>query len=414
MVAELISVGTEILLGNIVNTNAAYLAEKCALLGLSLYHQSVVGDNEARMEDTIRRALERSDVVILTGGLGPTKDDLTKEVTAKVFGRELYEDAHTKERIQQYFRQVHSNQVTPNNWKQALVPEGAKVVDNHNGTAPGLILEENGKIAILLPGPPNEIKPMFERDIAPYLNKLQPEGIYSKMAKICSIGESKAETMISDLMDAQTNPTIAPYAKTGEVHLRVTAKADSEEKAQELMAPMMEELFQRFGDKIYTTEEDVTLEEAIVRMLEEDGMTVTTAESCTGGLLAGRITNVPGASNVYKEGYVTYSNDAKERLLRVKRETLMQHGAVSPQTAYEMAEGVALAAGADASLSITGIAGPGGGTEEKPVGLVYIGCYVKGHVRVEEFYFTGNRDKNREYAVARALTLLREELLKRR
>lgn len=414
MVVELISVGTEILLGNIVNTNAAYLAEKCALLGCSLYHQTVVGDNEERMEEAIRQAIERADIVILTGGLGPTKDDLTKEVTAKVFGRELYEDAHTKERIQQYFRQVHSNQVTPNNWKQALVPEGAKVVDNHNGTAPGLILEENGKIAILLPGPPNEIKPMFEQDIAPYLNKLQPEGIYSKMAKICSIGESKAETMISDLMDAQTNPTIAPYAKTGEVHLRVTAKADSEEKAQELMAPMMEELFQRFGDKIYTTEEDVTLEEAIVRMLEEDGMTVTTAESCTGGLLAGRITNVPGASNVYKEGYVTYSNDAKERLLRVKRETLMQHGAVSPQTAYEMAEGVALAAGADASLSITGIAGPGGGTEEKPVGLVYIGCYVKGHVRVEEFYFTGNRDKNREYAVARALTLLREELLKRR
>ena len=408
MTVEMISVGTEILLGNIVNTNAAYLAEKCALLGLSCYYQSVVGDNEERLEDAIRLGLSRSDILILSGGLGPTKDDLTKEVTAKVFGRELYEDAHTKERIQQYFRQVHSNQVTPNNWKQALVPEGAKVVDNHNGTAPGLILEENGKIAILLPGPPNEIKPMFEQDIAPYLNKLQPEGIYSKMAKICSIGESKAETMISDLMDAQTNPTIAPYAKTGEVHLRVTAKADSEEKAQELMAPMMEELFQRFGDKIYTTEEDVTLEEAIVRMLEEDGMT------CTGGLLAGRITNVPGASNVYKEGYVTYSNDAKERLLRVKRETLMQHGAVSPQTAYEMAEGVALAAGADASLSITGIAGPGGGTEEKPVGLVYIGCYVKGHVRVEEFYFTGNRDKNREYAVARALTLLREELLKRR
>ena len=414
MTVEMISVGTEILLGNIVNTNAAYLAEKCALLGLSCYYQSVVGDNEERLEDAIRLGLSRSDILILSGGLGPTKDDLTKEVTAKVFGRELYEDAHTKERIQQYFRQVHSNQVTPNNWKQALVPEGAKVVDNHNGTAPGLILEENGKIAILLPGPPNEIKPMFEQDIAPYLNKLQPEGIYSKMAKICSIGESKAETMISDLMDAQTNPTIAPYAKTGEVHLRVTAKADSEEKAQELMAPMMEELFQRFGDKIYTTEEDVTLEEAIVRMLEEDGMTVTTAESCTGGLLAGRITNVPGASNVYKEGYVTYSNDAKERLLRVKRETLMQHGAVSPQTAYEMAEGVALAAGADAFLSITGIAGPGGGTEEKPVGLVYIGCYVKGHVRVEEFYFTGNRDKNREYAVARALTLLREELLKRR
>lgn len=414
MTVEMISVGTEILLGNIVNTNAAYLAEKCALLGLSCYYQSVVGDNEERLEDAIRLGLSRSDILILSGGLGPTKDDLTKEVTAKVFGRELYEDAHTKERIQEYFRQVHSNQVTPNNWKQALVPEGAIVVDNHNGTAPGLIIEDNGKVAILLPGPPNEIKPMFERDIAPYLNKLQPEGIYSKMAKICSIGESKAETMVSDLMDAQTNPTIAPYAKTGEVHFRVTAKADSEEKAEELMEPVMDELFRRFGDMIYTTEEDVTLEEAIVRMLKEDGLTVTTAESCTGGLLAGRIMNVPGASDVYKEGYITYSNDAKERLLNVKRETLMEYGAVSPQTAYEMAEGVALAAGADAALSVTGIAGPGGGTKDKPVGLVYIGCYVKGHVRVKEFYFTGNRDKNREYAVARALTLLREELLERR
>lgn len=412
MTVEFISVGTEILLGNIVNTNAAYLSEQCARLGLSCFHQSVVGDNEERMEDAIRLALSRSDILILSGGLGPTKDDLTKEVTAKVFGRELYEDAHTKERIQEYFRRVHSNQVTPNNWKQAQVPQGAKVIDNHNGTAPGLILEENGKIAILLPGPPNEIKPMFERDIAPYLNRLQPEGIYSKMAKICSIGESKAETMISDLMDAQTNPTIAPYAKTGEVHLRVTAKAESEEEAERLIAPVMEELFRRFGDNIYTTEEDVTLEEAIVRLLEEKELTVTTAESCTGGLLAGRIMNVPGASNVYQEGYITYSNEAKEHLLKVKHETLEQYGAVSPQTAYEMAEGAAKAAKADAAVGVTGIAGPGGGTEEKPVGLVYVGCYVKGNVCVEEFHFTGNRDKNREFAVARALTLLRRELLK--
>ena len=412
MTVELISVGTEILLGNIINTNAAYLAEKCAMLGLSCFHQSVVGDNEERLEDTVRLALSRADIVILSGGLGPTKDDLTKEVTAKVFGKELREDTHTKERIQEYFRQVHSNQVTPNNWKQALVPDGAIVVDNHNGTAPGLILEENGKIAILLPGPPNEIKPMFERDIAPYLNRLQPEGIYSKMIKICSIGESKVETMIADLMDTQTNPTIAPYAKTGEVHLRVTAKAADEEAANALIAPVMEELFHRFGDKIYTTEENISLEEAIVRILEEKKLSVTTAESCTGGLLAGRILNVAGASNVYKEGYITYSNDAKERLLKVKRETLMQYGAVSPQTACEMVRGVAEATGADAALSVTGIAGPGSGTKEKPVGLVYVGCYVKGHVRVEEFYFTGNRDKNREYAVARALTLLREELLK--
>lgn len=412
MTVEFISVGTEILMGNIVNTNAAFLAEQCALLGLSCYYQSVVGDNEERLYDTVKQAVSRSDIVILSGGLGPTKDDLTKEVTARVFGRELYEDAHTKERIQEYFNRVHSRKVTENNWKQAMVPEGAVVVDNHNGTAPGLIIEDNGKTAILLPGPPNEIVPMFKRDIYPYLNKLQPEGIYSKMVKVCSIGESRAETMIADLMDEQSNPTIAPYAKTGEVHFRVTAKADSEEAADALMEPVMEELFKRFGDKIYTTEESVTLEQAIVTMLEEKRLTVTTAESCTGGLLAGRILNVSGASSVYKEGYITYSNDAKERLLGVNRETLMDYGAVSPQTAYEMAEGAANAAGADAALSVTGIAGPGGGTKEKPVGLVYIGCCVKGHVRVEEFHFTGTRDKNRDYAVARALTLLREELLK--
>ncbi len=412
MTVELISVGTELLLGNIVNTNAAYLAERCAALGLSCYYQSVVGDNEERLKDVVRRGLSRSDILILSGGLGPTKDDLTKEVTAEVFGRELHEDAHTKERIEEYFRRVHTDQVTPNNWKQALVPEGAKVIDNHNGTAPGLIIEGDGKTAILLPGPPNEIRPMFERDVAPYLNGLNPEGIYSKMVKICGIGESKAETMIADLMDAQSNPTIAPYAKTGEVHLRVTAKALGEEEADELMRPVIEELYHRFGDKIFTTEEEVTLEEAIVEFLDKRGMTVTTAESCTAGLLAGRLMNAAGASNVYREGYITYADEAKEKLLGVRHETLMRFGAVSAQTAEEMARGAAGAAGADAAVSVTGIAGPGGGTDEKPVGLVYIGCCVKGKVRVEEFHFTGNRAKNREYSVARALTLLREELLR--
>lgn len=412
MTVELISVGTEILLGNIVNTNAAFLSEKCAMLGLSCYHQSVVGDNEERLEDALKLALSRSDIVILSGGLGPTKDDITKEVTAKVFGRTLYEDAHTKERIREHFARNHRRQITENNWKQALVPEGAVVIDNHNGTAPGLILEEDGKRAILLPGPPNEIKPMFERDIAPYLNQLQPEGIYSKMVKICSIGESSAEAMAADLMDAQTNPTLAPYAKTGEVHFRVTARAADEAYAERLMEPMLTELSRRFGDKIFTMREDETLEDVVIHMLAEHKMTVTTAESCTGGLLAGRLLNVSGASDVYQEGYVTYANEAKEHLLGVKHETLESYGAVSEQTAAEMASGAARAAGADAALGVTGIAGPGGGTPEKPVGLVYIGCYVRGHVRVEEYHFTGNRSKNREFAVARALTLLREELLK--
>lgn len=415
MVVELISVGTEILLGNIVNTNATYLAEKCALLGCSLYHQTVVGDNEERMEEAIRQAIERADIVILTGGLGPTKDDLTKEVTAKVFGRKLYMDERSKARIQDYFEKIKSKKVTENNWKQALVPEGAIVIDNLNGTAPGLILEdkERGKAAILIPGPPNEMKPMFEHDIAPYLNKKQPEGIYSHMVKVCGIGESRAETMVADLMDAQTNPTLAPYAKTGEVHFRVTARACSEEAAEKLMEPMIEEMKKRFGDAVYTTEENVTLEESVIRLLEEKKMTVTTAESCTGGKLSGRLLNVAGASGVYNEGYITYANASKEKILGVKHETLETYGAVSEQTAAEMALGAAKAAGADAALSVTGIAGPGGGTAEKPVGLVYIGCAVKGEVTVREYRFTGNREKNRDYAVARAITLLREELLKR-
>ena len=411
MTVELICVGTEILLGNIVNTNAAYLSQECAQIGLSCYHQSVVGDNEQRMEEAIRLAVSRSDIVILSGGLGPTQDDLTKEVAAKVFGMGLYEDSHTRERIMEYFLQNHRGQITSNNWKQALVPDGALVVDNDNGTAPGLILEKDGKRAILLPGPPNELKPMFEKDIRPYLNRLVPEGIFSRMIKICGLGESKVESMIMDLMEQQSNPTIAPYAKTGEVHLRVTARARSKEEAEEMMAPLLSELSKRFQDDIFTMEEDITLEEAVVNLLKEKQITVTTAESCTGGLLAGRLLNVPGASAVYMEGYITYSNQAKEKLLGVSHKTLEQFGAVSPQTACEMAKGAALVAKADMAISVTGIAGPDGGSMEKPVGLVYIGCYTKGRTYAEEFHFTGNRAKNRDTAVAKALTMLRSALI---
>ena len=381
------------------------------MLGLSCYHQSVVGDNEQRMEETIRRAVSRSDIVILSGGLGPTKDDLTKEVTAQVFDMELLEDPHTRARIQEYFDQNYRGQITENNWKQAQVPEGSMVIDNYNGTAPGLILQKDGKTAILLPGPPNELKPMFERDIRPFLNRLEPEGIYSKMVKICGFGESKVESMITDILESQTNPTIAPYAKTGEVHLRITAKAINEETADEMMEPMMEELYRRFGSQIFTTEEAVTLEETVVELLKEKGKTVTTAESCTGGLVAGRLLNVPGASSVYMEGYITYSNEAKEKLLGVSHSTLEQCGAVSKETACEMAEGAAKAAGADLAISVTGIAGPDGGTKEKPVGLVYVGCYADGEARAYEFHFTGNRAKNRESTVAKALTILREALI---
>lgn len=415
MVVELISVGTEILLGNIVNTNAAYLAEKCALLGCSLYHQTVVGDNEERMEAAIRQALSRSDIVILTGGLGPTKDDLTKEVTAKIFQRELYLDEHSKERIQTFFDRLGRTQITENNWKQAMVPEGAIVIDNDNGTAPGLIIEDesNHKAAILIPGPPNEMKPMFEKSIAPYLNQKQPEGIFSKMIKLCGVGESEAETRVADLMDAQSNPTLAPYAKTGEVHFRVTAKARTQEIAENLMSPIVEKMYQRFGNAIYSTKDEETLEEVIVSMLKEKGMTLTTAESCTGGKLAGRIMNVSGVSSVYKEGYITYANESKEKLLGVNHKTILEYGVVSEETAREMAIGARRTANADAALSVTGLAGPDGGTKEKPVGTVYIGCAVGEDVVVRRFQFTGNREKIRDYAVVRALTLLREQLLNR-
>ena len=368
MTAELISVGTELLLGNIVNTNAAFLARECAGLGLSVYYQTTVGDNPQRLEAAVRQALSRSDVVILSGGLGPTQDDLTKEIAASVFGSALKEDAHTRERIQAYFDARGAKEIAENNWKQAMVPEGALVLDNENGTAPGLILEKDGKTAVLLPGPPGELIPMFRKAVYPYLHRKQPEIIVSEMVKLCGIGESRAEQMIADLIEKQSNPTIATYAKTGEVHLRVTARAADREAAELLIKPVLKELGARFGEFIYTMEEKVTLEEAVASLLKEQGLTVTTVESCTGGLLAGRLVNVAGVSEVFKQGFVTYSNKAKRKLVGVKKATLREVGAVSERTAREMARGAVLATGADVAVSVTGIAGPDGGTEEKPVG----------------------------------------------
>ena len=411
MVVELISVGTELLLGNIVNTNTQFLAEKCALLGLTMYHQVTVGDNHDRLAEVIRTALKRSDVIILTGGLGPTEDDLTKEVCAEVMGFPLVEDTHTHERIEEYFRNNIYKVIPDNNWKQAIVPAGCIVLDNDNGTAPGLILEKYGKSAILLPGPPNELYPLFMNQVYPYLQKLQPEVIRSQMVKICGVGESQVEDKILDLIDKQQNPTIATYAKTGEVHIRVTAKAATEEDAKKLVKPVVKEIKNRFGDYVYSTKEEETLEQAVVRLLKKYELTVTTAESCTGGLLAGRIINVPGASEVYNEGFITYSNKAKRKYLDVSKSTLKKYGAVSEQTAREMATGGVLATDSDACVAVTGLAGPDGGSEEKPVGLVYIATYMKDKVNVQKYQFKGNRAKIREQAVVKGLDLLRRSIL---
>lgn len=410
MVVELISVGTEILLGNIVNTNTQYLAEKCALLGLSMYYQVTVGDNRDRLASAFETALGRSDVVILTGGLGPTEDDLTKEVCSEVMGFELVEDENTRERISKYFKNNIYKEIPDNNWKQAMVPQGATVLDNSNGTAPGLIMEKNGKTAILLPGPPNELKPLFIEQVTPYLKKLQPQVIRSQMIKICGHGESQVEDKLIDLINTQTNPTIATYAKTGEVHLRVTAKADSEEDAKNLLKPVVKEIKKRFDTDIYTTKEEETLEMAVIKLLKKYELTVTTAESCTGGLIAGRLVNVPGASEVFREGFITYSNKAKRKYLDVSKSTLKKYGAVSEQTAKEMATGVVFATDADACVAVTGIAGPDA-EGEKPVGLVYIACYMKDKVKVEEYHFKGNREKIREQTVVKALDFLRRSIL---
>lgn len=407
MIVELISVGTELLLGNIINTNASFLAERCAALGLSCYYQTVVGDNRERLKNAIELAMSRADVLILSGGLGPTPDDLTKETAAEVMGMPLREDSHTRKCIEKYFEKSQWKTIPESNWKQAQVPEGAIVVDNMNGTAPGLILEKNGKSLILLPGPPNEMVPMFKRDIAPYLNRLQPEIIFSKMVKLAGIGESQAAEQINDLIQAQSNPTIATYAKTGEVHLRITARAADEEEARKMIKPLVKELKQRFGVAVFSVKEEETLEENVIGLLKKYSLSLTTAESCTGGLLSGRLVNVPGVSEVFKQGFITYSDKSKRKLLDVSKATLKKCGAVSEETVKEMAKGGVFATDSDICLAITGIAGPDGGTEEKPVGTVYIGCYMNEQIKVEKYLFKGNRDKIREYSVVRALDLLR-------
>lgn len=414
MVVELISVGTEILMGNIVNTNAAYLSEQCVRLGLSVYHEITVGDNKGRLMEVIKTAMGRADILILSGGLGPTRDDLTKETLAETFEKKLVEDKHTKERIKKYFENRQDISVIPeNNWKQAEIIEGCYVLDNDNGTAPGLIVEQGNVKAILLPGPPNELIPMFENQVIPYLRRLCQETIYSRMVKVCGIGESAVEMKLVDLIEEQNNPTIATYAKTGEVHIRVSALAKSEQEAKEIMKPVLTKIMRKLSGHIYSMTEEETLEEHVVSLLKKYELTLAAAESLTGGLFCSRIVNVPGASSVLKGGFVTYTNKAKRKMLGVKKTTLAKYTAVSKEAAEEMAKGAASEMGADIAVSMTGIAGPDGGTEEQPIGLVYIACLAKGKVTVKKYQFKGNRQKIRENAVISALDLVRKCIVSR-
>ena len=411
MKAEIIAIGTEILLGDIVNSNAQYLAQELAALGIDMYYQQVVGDNENRILHAFDEAYSRSDIIITTGGLGPTDDDLTKEVAAKYFNKELLPDEESIEKIKGYFN-FRQRKMTENNLKQGLIPEGAIIIKNNNGTAPGVIIEESNKIMIILPGPPKEMKPMFEETVRPYLQKKSDSVLVSKMIKILGSGESAVAEDVKDLMDAQTNPTIAPYAKEVGVMLRVTAKAETEEEALRLITPIEDQIKERLGDNVYATE-DIGIEEVVAKLLIEKKLTISTAESCTGGMIASTLINYPGISEVFLEGAVTYSNEAKHKRLGVKNETLDKYGAVSEETAREMAIGIAKTAGTDVSIVTTGIAGPGGGTEEKPVGLVYVGVYVQGEVTIQKCIFNGNRSRVRLQATMTGLDMLRRILIKK-
>lgn len=409
MTAEILAVGTELLMGQIANTNAQYISQRLAELGICVYFHSVVGDNPARLEETLKRALDRSDIVITTGGLGPTKDDLTKEVIAKTMNRELVFHEEVLEKVRDFFMRKHRIMVK-NNEKQAYLPDNCLMIPNLNGTAPGCIIEEGKKVIIMLPGPPKEMQPMFCDTVFPYLKQKKELVLVSKMLKIFGIGESEMESRLIDLIDKQDNPTIAPYVSQGEITVRVTARCANKEEALQILNPVVNEIKDRLGSLVYA-EEGESLEQVVFNLLKEKQLVMATAESCTGGLLAGKITSLPGASEIFEQGYITYANKAKINDLGVLEETINKFGAVSNETALEMVNGLKKKTKASVCVSITGIAGPDGGTPEKPVGLVYIGLSVLDKVACKSFELMGDRERIRHDACMRALDMIRRLIL---
>ena len=406
MTFELLSVGTELLLGSIVNTNAQYLSRRLSELGFNVYYTTVVGDNPDRLKSALEIAAGRADAVITTGGLGPTVDDLTKETIAEYCGLKCVMDEESKERIINRFQKGNSY-MPENNFKQAEMPEGCIILKNENGTAPGAIVEGEDCIFIMLPGPPSEMKPMFDNSVIPYLEKYSDGVIRSKSLLVFGYGESAVDEMLGDLMNNSKNPTVAPYTKTGQVELRITAKADTVQEAKEMLKPMEEKIISILGDKVYGRGIDNSMENVVVQLLRDKKLKVTCAESCTGGMVAEKITSVPGASECFDCGYVTYSNEQKTELLGVSAETLKSAGAVSEETALDMSTGALEKSGADIAVSITGIAGPAGGTDEKPVGLVYISVCTEDFHKAYKFNLTGERGMVRERAALYALDLIR-------
>ena len=407
MRTEIIAVGTELLLGEIVNTDAPMIAQGLAELGIGVYFQTVCGDNPDRLKSVLEVAKQRADLIITTGGLGPTADDLTKETIAAAFGKGLVRDEESMARLREHFK---GRTMTKNNEKQADVPEGCTVFQNDWGTAPACAFEGEGCLVIMLPGPPRECTPLFREKVMPFLEKRRGGALCSRYVKVFGMGESEMASRLSRQMDTWENPTAAPYAKEGECLVRITAMGKDKEEAFAMTEPAVREVRQVLGDVVYGVDAD-SLEQVVVQEMTARGLTLATAESCTGGLMGKRITDVPGASACYLGGVVSYQNEVKENLLGVRHETLITKGAVSEDTACQMAEGVRKALGADIGISTTGVAGPGGGTPEKPVGLIYVGISTKDKTwAVRILRPRQSRESLRRLASSTAFDLVRRNL----
>jgi len=409
MKAEIITVGTEILLGDILNTNTHYLSNELANMGVDVYYQITVGDNENRLLNQLEESFRRSDLVVLTGGLGPTQDDLTKEVCAKYFNLDMEFHQPSWDKIIEIHNKMKRTP-TENNKKQAYFPVNSIILPNEYGTAPGCIMEKDNKTIIVMPGPPREMKPMFDNFVKPFLQKNSEDILKSKVIRIIGVGESKVENDLLDLIQKQVNPTIATYAKDGECTVRITAKGKTVEEVEKLILPVVKEIKNRFKETVYG-EDETTIEDEVAKILVKNNLTISVAESCTGGMVSSSLINYPGISSVFMEGCVTYSNEAKMKSLNVKEETLNSVGAVSEQCAKEMAQGVAARHNTNIGLSTTGIAGPEGGSEEKPVGLVYMGIKINDKTIVKKYIFNGDRQQIRYRACKTLLNDLRLELL---
>lgn len=407
--AEILCVGTELLLGDIVNTNAAFLSKKLASLGIAVYHQTVVGDHPDRLRVALENAFEghgrpAADLVILSGGLGPTYDDLTKETVAAYFGRDMYLHEESLRDIREFFNST-GRVMTPNNEKQAMMPEGCVVFPNHYGTAPALAVGDGTRTAVMLPGPPAELIPLFNELVVPFLQNYTEGVLISRNIHIMGLGESTVESILHDLMVSSENPTVAPYCKSGEVRIRITARAKDEKEATALCDETVALI--RANDKInpyvYGIDCD-NVETALVRLLTERGLTLASAESCTGGMIGERITAVSGASAAYYGGFITYTNEVKIRSLGVNPATIAAHTEVSAETAAEMAAGARAKLDAHIGVATTGYAGPGGGTEANPVGTVYVAVATETDVKVHRLYYPRkSRDYVREAAASRVM-----------